>query len=53
MEARLLRMKKLIGQYVDAVGLDQTLIRQKDRRADYANNSFETSSFKVSALEEV
>ena len=51
MEVRLLKIKKKIfGQYVDAAGLDQSFRRQKIRRADYASNSLERSSFKISAL---
>lgn len=54
MEARLRRMKKNVGdQYVDTADLDQVLMRQEDRRADSANNSFRRSSYKVRALEKV
>lgn len=31
-------MKNTGGPYVDAASLDQILIRQRSRKADYANN---------------
>lgn len=50
MEVRLLEIKKeIFAQYVDTAGLDQSFRRQKNRRADYASNSLERSSFKISA----